>query len=228
MVDALLQATGYAPGDSAVDVRAVPTGGLVVANWFDMMVARGFGWQITVGEFTTGIVGGGAGTTLLDTDPELVVQVSAGQTLVPLRISIQLETPLTNADDDESEALITVDRTQNVLSVDADGTVEVPMNMRTDIVSGAPFTAVSANVGATPTTMTRSFDLAHRVKVVDVNGSTANALWGEIELIYEPKQPLFIVGPATLGLYWGGTVATSGFAQVAILSIPSNLVDDLV
>ena len=228
MVDGLLQATGYAPGDAPVDVRAVPTGGLVVADWFDMMIARGFGWQITVGEFTTGIVGGGAGTVLLATDPELVVQVSAGQTLVPLRISVQLETPLTAADDDESEVLITVDRTQNVLSVDADGTVEVPMNMRSDIVGSGPFTAVSANVGATPATMTRSFDLAHRVKVVDVNGVTANALWGEIEVTYEPKHPLFIVGPATLGIYWGGTVATSGFAQVAILSIPSNLVDDLV
>ena len=36
-----------------------------------------------------------------------------------------------------------------------------------------------------------------------------------VRVVYQPKYPPFIVGPATLLVYWGGTVANvGGFAQV--------------
>ncbi len=228
MTDALVQAKGYASGATASDLKALPDGALVVGDWLDAMIARGFGWHTTVGAFSTGIVGGGAGTVMLATDPELVIEVPLGQTMVPLRIGVQLELPLTNADDDESEILITVDRTQVGGSVAADGTVEIPLNMRTDIGSGCPCDVLSALTGAAAITPTRSFDLAHRTSVVDVQGSSTSTLWTESHLLYEPKHPIYIVGPATLAVYWGGTVATSGFAQAEFLSIPSSLVTELV
>ena len=148
--------------------------------------------------------------------------------MVPFRIGVQTELPLSNADSDEAEILITVDRTQVLLTVAGDGTVEVPVNLRTDIVAGCPCNVVSANVNATPTTGTRSFDLAHRVKVLDVQGSSTTTFWTEMSLLYEPRHPTYIVGPATLLIYWGGTVGVRGYAQAEFLSIPSSLVADLV
>jgi hypothetical protein len=34
------------------------------------------------------------------------------------------------------------------------------------------------------------------------------------ELLYEPETAPLIVGPASLIGYWGGTVATPGFAEI--------------
>jgi hypothetical protein len=48
----------------------------------------------------------------------------------------------------------------------------------------------------------------------DMNGTPANALWGKLDLVYEPETPPMIVGPASLIVYWGGTVATIGFGQI--------------
>jgi len=57
-------------------------------------------------------------------------------------------------------------------------------------------------------------ELARTVLTGDVQGTAANALWGKLDLLYEPLTSPIITGPAMLLVYWGGTVATTGFAQI--------------
>jgi hypothetical protein len=131
------------------------------------------------------------------------------------------------ADSDESEIVVVVDRTQLADTTAASGTVETPLNMRSDKVGGCPcpvLSAVTVNLVPDPV---KSMELAHAVAVGDVQGTAATALWGQLSLNYEPLRPPFIVGPAGFYLYWGGTVATSGFAAVEFLAVPSSLLTGL-
>lgn len=219
-MDASLKARDYSASAVDADLRAL-FGGLLNADWKQALVARGFGWHIDVGTFSTPITGGGNGTILDQDQPELVVEAPAGWTMIPLRIHVACQTPLIAADSDESEIAISVDRTQAIGATATNGTVETPINMRTDRVGGCPLAVTSACTTNT-TNPTLSMDLGHHVKVGDVQGTAANALWGDLAFLYEPKHPLFIVGPATLVVYWGGTVATTGFCSADILAVPSS------
>ena len=211
-----------------VRIAAAPEGGLVIGNWLQSMIARGLGWTVTVGDLTTPIQGGGA-LTVLDADqPELVMDVPDGTTMRPVRIAVDCETPLLAADDEEAEIVIALDRTQVSGATATEGTVETAFNMRTDIIGGSPITVVSAittNLSGAPTI---SAELARANVVGDFAGVPANTFWGNLKLLYEPKIPPYIVGPATLVVYWGGTVAMSGYAQAQFVAFPSTKVTNLI
>ena len=222
-----IQAETYGADPVAVDIRQID-GSMITADWLSAMVMRGLGWIVQVGDLTTPVAGGGGTDVILAQQPELIIDIPKGWTLMPLRISVDAETPLIAADDNESEILMTVDRTQVNDVLSGTEVQEFPSNMRTDIVAGCPFlvaSAVTANITAAPT---RSFDLAHRTTVADVNGTAANTLWGDLWVLYEPDSPPFVVGPASLQVHWGGTVATSAYCQMAFLAIRSSLVTSLV
>lgn len=215
---------------TAAEVRlsAVPDGGLVTGSWLQSQVARGFGWIVQVGDLSTPIAGGGD-TAILDADkPQLVMDVQAGTTLRPIRIAVDCETPLIATDGDTSEIVLSVDRT-NVSGANAtNGTVETVFNMRTDIVGGSPVSVVSAvttNLSAAPTV---SAELQRANVVADIAGTPVNSLWGSLKMLYQPKYPPFIVGPATVLVHFGGTVATSGYIQAFFLAFPSSKVINLV
>jgi hypothetical protein len=208
------------------DLRSLPGGGLVIGDWLAALVARGFGWHFDVGAFSTPITGGGNGTVLDQDQPEFGISIPTGYACIPLRLAVACQTPLMAADNDESEILIAVDRAAKWA---ADGTVtaETPTNMRTDQTGACPlscFSAATANI----TNPTLGIELAHAVKVGDVQGTAANALWGDLALVYEPARPPMIVGPAAIYGYWGGTVATSGFANLDFIALPSTLFTVLV
>ncbi len=224
-----IRAETYGADPVAVDIRQID-GSMITADWFSAMVMRGLGWIIQVGDLTTPVQGGGAGTVILAQQPELIIDIPAKWTLIPLRIAVDAEVPLLAADNDESEILMTIDRTQINDVTSGTATQEFPSNMRTDIATGCPFlasSAVTANLTAAPT---RSFDLAHRTIVGDfvLSGTPANSSWEELWTLYEPDNPPFIVGPASLQVHWGGTVATSAFCQMTFLAIRSSLVTSLV
>ena len=225
MFEAKFKAKDYSAAPADVELRSL-LGGLMVGDWMQTFIARGFGWHVDVGAFSTGVVGGGNGTVFDQDQPELVVEAAAGYTLVPLRIAVACHTPLLATDADESEILIAVDRTQVIGATATNGTVETPLNLRTDRVGGCPLTVTSACTVNT-TNPTLSIELARAVKTGDLNGTPANALWGDLSLVYEPLRPPFIVGPATLLVYFGGTVATPGFIQADFLAIPSGLLTGL-
>lgn len=219
-----ISALVYDSSNTESSLRGV-LGGLLMADWRQALVARGFGWHIDVGAFSTPITGGGNGTVLDQDQPEFGVSVASGWTLVPLRVHVVCQTPLIAADADESEILLAADRAAAWAN---DGTVtsETPTNMRSDITDGSPancFSAATANI----TSPTLGIELGHAAVTGDVQGTAATALWGELSLLYEPLNPPFLVGPAAMYGYWGGTVATTGFAQVDFLVFRSSEINDL-
>lgn len=208
------------------DVRGV-LGAALSADWRAALAARGFGWMVCAGSLSTPIVGGGNGTVLDADQPEMVVDVPSGYTMIPTRLLVACQIPLGAADSDESEIAVLVDRTAVSGAVAANGTVTTPTNMRSDILGGTcPLrcvTAVTTNLTAAPTA---SVDLAHAVRVFETK-TDVGTTWGELSLLYQPDVPPFLVGPATFVVYWGGTVATTGFGTLDFLAIPSALVTGL-
>ena len=225
----LLKVTNYKSSPVEVPLRAGIDGALANQDWIDALIARGYGWHVSVGTFTTPVLGGGAGTALLGNEPELVIDIPAGKTLVPLRFEISLETPLIAADDNEVESLIAVDQGAISDANAGNGTVELQWNMRTGaagLAAGGGVNVVSAITSNLSGTPALDLELSHKTQVADVQGTAANALWGDFMHVYEPKWPPLITGLATLVVYFGGTVATSGYISADYLVFDTAKIDD--
>lgn len=194
------------------------------ADWRQALIARGFGWHIQVGALTTPIAGGGNGTVLDLEQPELVINCPAGYALIPLRIMVECQIGLQTTDAHENEIVIGVDRTQ--VQTAGTSTTEVPMNMRTDLTTTAPFTCFSAYTGdgvATPVIT----ELARKQATTDVQGAAATLNVYTFDLLYEPLHPVMLIGPGHFVVYYGGDIALPGFIQASVLAIPSNLLTSL-
>jgi hypothetical protein len=229
-VDYRLRGRDYSVNPADADLRVLPDGALPVGDWFAALVMRGLAWHATIGGFSTPIVGGGNGTIIDLDQPEGLVSVPRGWTMVPLRIDVQVQVPLLATDSDENEILIAVDRA-NAWSRDGTRTDESAYNMRTDLGDGCPllvasaFTAdMTADSGADTV---HHIELARSVMVGDVQGTPATVVQNVHRLLYEPLRPPLLVGPALMTLYWGGTVATSGFALLQFAAVRSSLLTGL-
>jgi len=120
--------------------------------------------------------------------------------------------------------VIGLDRTQQ--QVAGTSTAETPANLRTDITSAAPFTSYSAYTAdgnATPVVT----ELARKQGACDFQGTPATAEIREFNLLYEPVNPPFIVGPSNISVWFGGDIATPGFIQASVLMIPAALITGL-
>ncbi len=182
------------------------------------LIARGQGWHFDVGAFSTPIVGGGNGDVLDQDQPEFGISVPDGYALIPVRLHIQCQVPLLAADSNEQEILIALDKAAAYVIGGGTVTAETPTNMRTDVTTACPatcFSAATANI----TNPTLGVELARSVILGDVQGTAANGMWSPLSLLYEPKRPPIIVGPAAIYGYWGGTVAMSGFANLDFIVI---------
>lgn len=222
MANNLVRAKNYNASPVGEDLRTI-MGGLLQADWRAALVARGFGWNVTVGSVSTPIVGGGAGTVLDPEQPEMAIKVQSGYALIPLRIAVEVELGLQTTDSHVTECLIGVDRTQ--VPTAGTSTTEVPINLRTDITTACPLTVWSAFTGdgITPT-----LDELDRVQALtDVQGTPATLNVYQFKTVYEPAHPPMIVGPAGLFVYFGGDIAASGYIQASFLAIPSNLLTGL-
>lgn len=213
------RAKGFTAASAMEDLREI-LGARLSADWRQAFIARGFGWLIDVGALTTPIVGGGAGTVIDLEQPELAINVPSGWAMVPLRIAVECQLGIQTTDSHESEILIGVDRTQ----VQTAGTsvAEVPMNLRTDLTTAAPFTAYSAYTAdgiATPVVR----ELARKQGLTDVQGTATTVNVYQFDLLYEPMNPEMIVGPAHIACYFAGDIAVSGFIQAKVLAFPSAL-----
>lgn len=225
-LELLALAKDYSATPAEANLRML-LGGLLTADWQQSYISRGYGYHVDVGAFSTPIVGGGNGTVLDQDQPEFGLSVASGYTLVPIRFAVNCQVPLLAADSDEAEILIAVDRA-SAWAGDGTFTTETPLNMRTSATPTAVtglscFSAATGNI----TNPALGHELAHEVIVGDVQGIAANAMWNRLSLVYEPKFPPFIVGPAAVYGYWGGTVATTGFANLDFLVIPTTLISGL-
>lgn len=180
-------------------------------NWKQKAIFQGRGFHVDVGAFSTPIVGGGNGTVLDQDQPECGISVPTGTAIIPIRIHVQALTPLLATDADESEILIAWDQAAAIDAGTSTAETALQLNDNSGVTSRC--TCYSAYTGNC-TNPTLSVELARSIIVGDMNGTPANALWTKNELLYVPDPAPIIVGPASLIIYWGGTVATSGFAQV--------------
>lgn len=198
-------------------------GGAQVADWRQAFIARGFGWNVTVGALSTPIVGGGNGTVLDAEQPELAIVVPSGYTMVPLLFNVEVELGLQTTDSHMTEILVAFDRTQ--IPTAGTSTAETPANMRTDLATTCPLTVYSAFTadGVTPVL----HELARKQGLTDLQGTAANMMVNVFDLVYEPLNPPFIVGPAGVYVYYGGDIAASGFIQASFLAFASSLVTGL-
>jgi hypothetical protein len=222
-VNLLSQATRF---DGVPADQRMLLDGLVNADWRQALIARGFGYHVDVGAFSTPIVGGGNGTVLDQDQPEFGISVASGYTLIPVRFDITVLPGLQTTDSHETEALIAVDR---AAAWAGDGTVttETAANMRSN-ATGNPsgvtiFSAATANI----TNPTLGYELARVVKLTDVQGTAATVNLNELKLNYEPKNPPFLVGPCAIYGYWGGDIAASGFANLDFIVVASSLITGL-
>jgi hypothetical protein len=204
------------------DVRVL-LGSVLSADWRQAMIARGYGWHVQVGALTTPITGGGDGTVLDLEQPELAINCPSGYAMVPLRIAVECQVGLQTTDAHENEIVIGVDRTQ--VQVAGTSTAESPMNMRTDITTACPFTSFSAYTAdgnATPIIT----ELARKAAQVDVQSAVGVNVY-QFDLVYEPLNPLMIVGPANISVYFGGSIALPGFIQASVIAFPASLINGL-
>lgn len=223
-LNALLRGLDYGATPAETNLRT-HLGGLLAADWRTALISRGYGWNVTVGTLSTGITGGGAGTTIALAKPEFGLSVPTGYCLIPLDFRIQARIGLQTTDSHTSEILIAVDR---AAAWAGDGTVtsETPLNLRTNTTGTCPLTCFSAAT-ANITSPTLSFELARKEALTDVQGTAATVNVYQFDLLYEPKNPPLIIGPACVYGYWGGSIAVVGFAQLNFLAIASTLVSAL-
>ncbi len=203
-----------------VDAVGSPLGAGMVANEIDQMIAKGMGRVANTGAFSTPIVGGGNGDVILIDEPEMIIGIPNGYTIRPIRIEVEVQLGAI-ADGNESEVLIAAD-IYGLWSGDGTSTAESPVNMRTDLGEGSACRVGSAVTGAITTTPAGAggadpvLDLELSRFQTEWDVLTSGTVMRGINHLYEPRNPPYIVGPATLLVYFGGDVATvGGFIQAA-------------
>lgn len=189
-------------------------------DWIQSAIRDGRGFVMNIGAFSTPIVGGGAGTVLDADQPEGCISIPTNTTIIPIFAKIQCHVPLIAADSNESEILLAADIAA-ANAGDGTATAETPVNMRPKYSRTSLCTCTSAYTANT-TAPTLGLEIDRAVATADVQGTAANALWGMLALDYNPKTGFYqLDGPSALYVYWGGTVATSGFGQVGWLEFPT-------
>ena len=184
-------------------------------NWKQQAVIEGHAMNAQVGTLSTPIQGGGAGTILVIDEPQATISVPTGTAILLMKVRVDCQVPLLATDADEIEIVLAIDRAAAV--ADGTATAETPLNMRTDLntsllgVTTAPTVKSAYTVAMTDPVLT--YELAHPVKVGDVQ-TAVGTTWTKLGLDYDPEFSSAIVGPATVIVYWGGTVAVTGFANL--------------
>ena len=208
----------------------------------DELIERGYGRSMTVGAFSTGIVGGGSGTVLDIDQPEFVVSVPAGTWIKLFFVEIVVQGGVATADDNEAEALLAVDPLgyyalePTPTGAAVTNTPEYPVNMRTNLGRGSACKCASAfvvdmttrNIIGTDADPVLDMELGRVVETADLQGTAANMIYRNIRLLYQPLHPALLVGPATVCGYWGGGIATvGGYAIVQWVEGPVNMLDSI-
>lgn len=198
--------------------RGTRDGAAFVADYKLAQIMDGRGFHVSVGAFTTPVAGGGATAPVAQPRPRFAISVPANTIILPIRVHVVCQIPLAVTDSDESEIILAVDKT--VASIAGTSTAKTPVNMLTNHIRASAVTVSSVHTADLATVPVLDIELAHAVKIGDIQGTAANAMWNDLSLLYEPLTPVIIAGPATLLGYWGGTVATTGFAAIQWVEIP--------
>ena len=216
-------AVGRVSEGKDIYLRALRDGSLIKCDWIQACIMEGRGFMVNVGAFSTGVAGGGAGTALDTDEPECVIGIPAGTSIMPIRVDVSILDGEGASDDDEIDILLGVD--QDAFPVGGSKTAtSLIYNMNT-LHPRASNCAFTHTYTGSMTDPTLDLELAH-VSAVYEEHTSATGIWTQWEMRYEPKAPPIINGPAMLVLHWGGTVAVTGFATVQWIELPSNVLTD--
>ena len=194
-------------------------------DWRMDAIRDGRGFHVTVGALTTPIVGGGAGTAIVINTPEALISVPDGTSILPIRVDVQCELPTIATAGDVSEIIIGSDKDA---AWDTTGTKvdETAVNMRTTHTATSLCTCASAFTVAPTVDPAADYEIARAQSTgsfyTDAEDPPLNANFEELKLLYEPLSPMILDGPCMLLVYWGGTVATTGFAQIEWIELADN------
>ena len=117
-------------------------------DWRQDAIRDGRGFHVTVGSFTSPIQGGGAGTTVTINEPEAVISVPDGTSILPIRVDVQCQVPIIATDSDETEIIIGSDK-DAAWDTTGTSTEETAVNMRTTHTATSLCSCESAFTGAT-------------------------------------------------------------------------------
>jgi hypothetical protein len=189
-------------------------GDLYTANFIDGLIVEGKAYSVRWGggiaNLITPAVGGGA-ATVADLDrPEILISVPSGTGIFPIRFNVAATIAAAAANHDLYNVLLAADLTAS-WAVDGTYTAATPRGLRTDIVAGSKCTAAVAFTADT-TDPVLTIDLFRQSFIVNLDAA-GQTIFG-INATYEPLRPRFIVGPAMVVAYIGGTAATSGYATL--------------
>tara|TARA_Y100000310_G_scaffold119061_1_gene117868 strand:+ start:1692 stop:2378 length:687 start_codon:yes stop_codon:yes gene_type:complete len=209
-------------GDRSRYPQLDPKGSTHTKDWINALISEGLGFHTDIGAFSTPITGGGNGTVVDIDQPEGIVSVADGTTLMLISAQVECHVPLLATDADEAEIILAAD-IASAYADDGTVTTETPVSLRGGGVSGSQSNATVASAATADITdpvLGLEMDAARITG--DVQGTPATALWTPLMLNYEPKYPFQLQGPTAIYLYWGGTVAVTGFAKLSWIELPES------
>ncbi len=206
-----------------VFLRALRDGSVIKSDWMQAAIMGGYGYMVSDGAIVTGQTGGGQGTTMDISEPEVAIGIPNGYCIMPIRIQVGIEPGAYNAENDETEILIAADQDtilSNLGNTTADTLSVFNMNTRCGLTSAcSAFGGYSTSL----TDPTLDLELAHWASTADTDGAPATIVTHMCNLLYEPEHPIILNGPAALFVYFGGTVATTGYTSIQWLEFPESV-----
>ncbi len=206
-----------------VELRLNRSGSLVVETEIDALIKEGRGFQTIVGAFSTPVTGGGKGTVIDIDQPDLLISIPSGTSIKPFKIDVVIEKPVGVADDDVVEALIAVDQDAAASTATAGtSTAGTIYNLNT-LFSRNSNCAATTQYSADTHDPVLDLELAHFTCIFELFSSAS--IWESQRFLrYEPLHPIVINGPASLIVYFGGTVEVQAFVTAQWVEFPTTYV----
>jgi len=209
-----------------VDVRGTRDGAMFTAPWLTALALEGrcFGVNISVGSSPTTF-----NATWLVTEPDFLLTVPSGTTIIPTYIEVCRED--TGGSPAKCQVYACLSSVYDASTTDSD---EIIYNMRTDAPRKSLCQAVSVVTSATATTpYTGNFLEFWRgsAGITEDGFDNTTAQTSELDsktswCVGEALVPPVIVGEGSLSI-WASTVAGKGWITVIWAEVPSNSIKDV-
>jgi hypothetical protein len=203
-------------------------GQIPTADWKALLAMFGKMYKVHIGAIAAGsdvtqITGGGDGTVPDIEQPEIIVGVDAGYTLIPIELDGALSSD-TDAPNDYMSAMLLGDRT-NAPPTSVTGTVTTPINVLDGAAAfpGRAFTAITSDITDPVLDDLLFYRRRTQVELV-LNGSSTNVtapVVGSMDIHWEAHYPNLMAGPCSLVFWYAGTVAVTGLATMTFACVPS-------
>jgi len=202
-------------------------GALFTADWKLQLIAAGYAWAVHVGALTESaaeapVVGGGKGTVIDSAQPELVIGVDAGYTLIPMEAHVNINAHSV-ADKDIDSILLFADRTTAPpATFPASSTVTTPVNL---LDGGATFPGRSRQAISGDMVIAPIMDelLDYTSTQLQFSAASGATTVKGLKMDYMPQAPSIIRGPCQVVLCYGSTAASgaNGMGVVKVAVVPN-------